>query len=165
MRENSVCLLENVCWHGGALEYYYDVEESLRPFVDLPALFAEGLVPTTPIEDKRAIMAGQPRPTRQRYSPVLKTHPRRRAPVSEYDVHVLDFMGFGYNFGHFILEHVLAALQALELYRLSHLADRAQIVALRGCQDYVHIFDHLAGTTTSQITAETNPKPLILNPH
>ena len=29
-RENSVCMLENVCWHDGKLEYYHDVEESLE---------------------------------------------------------------------------------------------------------------------------------------
>jgi len=120
----AVCMVQNVCWHDGALEYYHDTEEDLDPgFVNMHEMFQDGLVASLPIEARKRSQHGHG--YELRYSPTLRTHPRRTAPYSEHDVHLLDFMGIGYNFGHFLIDHMLPALFALETFNLLHHVDRA----------------------------------------
>ena len=85
-----------------------------------------------------------------RYSPLLMTHPRRPAPFSEHDVHLLDFMGIGYNFGHFLIDHMLPALGALAAYNLMHLVDSSQVVLFGGTKVLV-----LIGLTSTTVLIRT----------
>ena len=50
----------------------------------------------------------------------------RKVHFSEYDVHLLDFMGIGYNFGHFLMDHMLPALRVLQLWDLTDRIDDTQ---------------------------------------
>ena len=85
-----------------------------------------------------------------RYSPLLMTHPRRPAPFSEHTVHLLDFMGIGYNFGHFLIDHMLPALGALAAYNLMHLVDSAQVVLFTATKVLV-----LTGFTSTKVLIRT----------
>ena len=90
-----------------------------------------------------------------RYSPLLMTHPRRPAPFSEHDVHLLDFMGIGYNFGHFLIDHMLPALGALAAYNLMHLVDSAQVVLFSGTKVLI-----LTGFTSTIVLILTGGRSL-----
>ena len=56
-------------------------------------------------------------------------------------------MGIGYNFGHFLMDHMLPAIEALEIYGLLHRIDNAQVVLFRGCKAYDFLFKHVTGST------------------
>ena len=78
------------------------------------------------------------------------THPRRPAPFSEHEVHLLDFMGIGYNFGHFLIDHMLPALGALAAYNLMHLVDSAQVVLFSGTKALIS-----TGFTSTKVLIRT----------
>jgi hypothetical protein len=101
-RNTVVCKLENVCWHQGEIEYYLELEHDMdEDFFNPNVIFGRGLVATTDAEAKMHAVHGQGYAVR--YSPRIKAHPRRDASYSPYAVHLLDFMGMGYNFGHFLI--------------------------------------------------------------
>jgi hypothetical protein len=116
-RNAVVCKLENVCWHQGKIEYYLELEHDMdRDFFDLNAIFGRGLVATTAAEAKMQAVHGHGYAVR--YSPSVKAHPRRDASYSPYAVHLLDFMGMGYNFGHFLMGGIFfgGGLQCISIH-------------------------------------------------
>ena len=107
---------ENVCWHQGEIEYYLELEHDMdEDFFNPNVIFGRGLVATTDAEAKMHAVHGQGYAVR--YSPRIKAHPRRDASYSPYAVHLLDFMGMGYNFGHFLIGGTLGGgLQCISIH-------------------------------------------------
>jgi hypothetical protein len=81
---NGICMLQNVCWHDGELEYYHDINElrdvgvvihqaahadvvldntvlslESRDFFNMYLLFEGGIVKTLPVEAKRQAQRGK----------------------------------------------------------------------------------------------------------
>jgi len=55
----AVCMMENVCWHDGALEYYNDIEKDLGPgFVNMHKMFQDGLIASLNIEVRKRSQHG-----------------------------------------------------------------------------------------------------------
>ena len=90
---NGVCMLQNVCWHDGELEYYHDIHElhdvgviesqaahpdvvldntvltlESRDFFNIHLLFESGIVKTPPVEAKRHAQRGKG--MNKRYNPL-----------------------------------------------------------------------------------------------
>ena len=78
------------------------------------------------------------------------THPLRPGPFDEHTVRLLDFMGMAYNFGHFLIDHMLPALGALAAYNLMHLVDSAQVVLFTATKVLV-----LTGFTSTKVLIRT----------
>ena len=116
------CQLENVCWADNAFVFYENpwVGPAADSAFSLRAIVANGLTVLHPVEAKVASMS----PTTvgiEGWAPLIRVGP---LPVdAEWAgpanvTHALDSMSIGYNFGHFLLDSVLPAEIALQIFDL-----------------------------------------------
>jgi len=64
-------------------------------------------------------------------------------------------MGIGYDFGHFLIDHMVPALGALAAYNLMHLVDSAQVVLFSGTKVLI-----LTGFTSTIVLILTGGRSL-----
>jgi hypothetical protein len=132
-----VCVLRDVCWRNGHVEYYEDPTEATPASTRMAAFEQTGLVVAGYLDYFDA-QSGRKRDRPTLWAPhVMHERVPTSITYSEYPVSILDKLSFSTNYAHLLVDSLWGGHMASQIFDFD--IEKAQLVGLESCGTSSHM--------------------------